>query len=51
MKPRQWLCLLRFGHKWRKSVNEGDAYARCARCGKEKDYPAVVQYPGGGPAS
>lgn len=37
MKPREWLCLLRFGHKWRKTVVAEVPFLRCARCGKEKD--------------
>ena len=48
MNPRRWLCLL-LGHKWRRSVNDGAEFQRCLRCGKERDTPAVVQYPGGGP--
>lgn len=48
-KPRQWRCVL-LGHKWRRSVNEGAEFQRCIRCGKEREAPAVVQYPGGGPA-
>jgi hypothetical protein len=46
--PRRWLCLL-LGHKWRRSVNDGAEFQRCLRCGKERETPAVVQYPGGGP--
>lgn len=39
-------CRLGF-HRWRRSVNEGMAFKRCVRCGKEREIPAVVQYPGG----
>jgi hypothetical protein len=38
MKPRRWRCLLRFGHKWRRSVNEGMEFHRCIRCGKEREF-------------
>jgi hypothetical protein len=44
--PRQWLCFIRFGHKWRRSVNEGMAFQRCVRCGKEREMPVAVPYSG-----
>jgi hypothetical protein len=39
MKPREWKCL--FGHKWRRSVNEGVKFQRCIRCGKEREMPVA----------
>jgi hypothetical protein len=44
--PPRWRCLLRFGHKWRRSVNEGAEFQRCVRCGKEREMPIVPPYSG-----
>jgi hypothetical protein len=33
-----WRCLIRLGHRWRKSYSHGTPFLLCTRCGKEGEW-------------